>query len=106
MTSSEGLHLKTYIFLLIMVTFGPLGDVFLGKGMKTVGAAGSRAPARCFHFFARAFTSGTVWLGNWIAARVFHRLHFGAFLGGFQFRAAGFFDFLCDRGAARPFFSA
>ncbi|MGA7916020.1 MAG: EamA family transporter [Candidatus Acidiferrales bacterium] len=63
MTSSEGLHVKTYIFLLIMVTFGPLGDVFLGKGMKAVGAAGEWAPADIVHFFARAFTSGTVWLG-------------------------------------------
>jgi drug/metabolite transporter (DMT)-like permease len=63
MTSSEGLHVKTYIFLLVMVTFGPLGDVFLGKGMKSVGAAGAWAPADIEHFFARAFTSGTVWLG-------------------------------------------
>ena len=63
MTSSEGLHVKTYILLLIMVTFGPLGDVFLGKGMKSVGAAGAWAPTNIFHFFARAFTSGTVWLG-------------------------------------------
>jgi drug/metabolite transporter (DMT)-like permease len=63
MTSSEGLHVKTYILLLIMVTFGPLGDVFLGKGMKSVGAAGAWALADILHFFARAFTSGTVWLG-------------------------------------------
>ncbi|MGA7856122.1 MAG: EamA family transporter [Candidatus Acidiferrales bacterium] len=63
MTSSEGLHFKTYIFLLMMVTFGPLGDVFLGKGMKSVGAAGAWAPADVLHFFARAFTSGTVLLG-------------------------------------------
>ena len=63
MTSSEGLHFKTYILLLIMVTFGPLGDVFLGKGMKSVGAAGAWAPADVLHFFARAFTSGTVLLG-------------------------------------------
>ena len=63
MTSSEGLHVKTYIFLLVMVTFGPLGDVFLGKGMKSVGAAGAWAPADIVHFFARAFTSGTVLLG-------------------------------------------
>jgi drug/metabolite transporter (DMT)-like permease len=63
MTASEGLHVKTYILLLIMVTFGPLGDVFLGKGMKSVGAAEAWAPADSLHFLARAFTSGTVWLG-------------------------------------------
>jgi drug/metabolite transporter (DMT)-like permease len=63
MTSSEGLHVKTYMLLLIMVTFGPLGDVFLGKGMKSVGAVEAWGPSDIVHFFARAFTSGTVWLG-------------------------------------------
>jgi uncharacterized membrane protein len=63
MTSSEGLHVKTYILLLIMVTFGPLGDVFLGKGMKGVGAVEALRPSDIVHLFARAFTSGTVWLG-------------------------------------------
>ena len=63
MTSSEGLHVKTYILLLVMVTFGPLGDVFLGKGMKRVGAVEAWGPSDIVHFFARTFTSGTVWLG-------------------------------------------
>jgi uncharacterized membrane protein len=63
MTSSEGLHVKTYILLLIMVTFGPLGDVFLGKGMRGVGAAAAWGPSDIVYFFERAFTSGTVWLG-------------------------------------------
>jgi drug/metabolite transporter (DMT)-like permease len=63
MTSSEGLHVKTYSLLLVMATFGPLGDVFLGKGMKSVGAAGAWGRSDILHFFARTFTSGTVWLG-------------------------------------------
>jgi drug/metabolite transporter (DMT)-like permease len=63
MTSSQGLHLKTFVFLLFMVTFGPLGDVFLADGMKKVGALSLHDPASLFHFFARAFSSGTVWLG-------------------------------------------
>jgi drug/metabolite transporter (DMT)-like permease len=63
MTSSQGLHLKTYVFLLFMVTFGPLGDVFLADGMKRVGALNMQDPASLFHFFAPAFASGTVWLG-------------------------------------------
>jgi drug/metabolite transporter (DMT)-like permease len=46
-----------------MVTFGPLGDVFLGKGMKSVVATAAWGPSDIVHFFARAFTSGTVWLG-------------------------------------------
>jgi len=63
MSSSEGLHLKTYILLLIMSVFGPLGDVFLGKGMRAVGSAARWAPDDIFRFFHLAFTSGTVWLG-------------------------------------------
>jgi len=63
MTSSHGLHLKTYIFLLFMVTFGPLGDVFLADGMKKVGALNMQDPAAMVQFFVQAFSSGTVWLG-------------------------------------------
>jgi drug/metabolite transporter (DMT)-like permease len=63
MTSSQGLHPKTYVFLLFMVTFGPLGDVFLADGMKKVGALNMQDPVSIFHFFVRAFSSGTVWLG-------------------------------------------
>jgi drug/metabolite transporter (DMT)-like permease len=58
-----GLHLKTIVFLLLMVVFGPLGDVLLGKGMRELGELNSWAPADLLHFFARAFSSGTVWLG-------------------------------------------
>jgi drug/metabolite transporter (DMT)-like permease len=58
-----GLHLKTIVFLFLMVVFGPLGDVFLGKGMRELGELNSWAPADLLHFFSRAFTSGTVWLG-------------------------------------------
>ena len=58
-----GLHLKTIVFLLLMVFFGPLGDVFLGKGMRELGELNSWAPADLLHFFARAFSSPTVWLG-------------------------------------------
>lgn len=63
MTSSQGLHLKTYVFLLFMVTFGPLGDVFLADGMKKVGVLNMQDPSSVFHFFLRAFASGRVWLG-------------------------------------------
>jgi drug/metabolite transporter (DMT)-like permease len=63
MTSPQGLHLKTFILILIMISLTPLGDTFLGKGMKEVGAMGSWAPASLFHFFFRAFTSGTIWIG-------------------------------------------
>jgi len=63
MTSSQGLHLKTVILIFIMVTVAPLGDTFLGKGMKIVGRMKGWSPPDLFHFFFRAFTTGTVWLG-------------------------------------------
>jgi drug/metabolite transporter (DMT)-like permease len=63
MKAHEGLRLKTSILILIMVSVAPLGDMFLGKGMKQVGRMTSWAPADLFRFFFRAFTSGTIWLG-------------------------------------------
>jgi drug/metabolite transporter (DMT)-like permease len=63
MKSPEGLHFKTSLMILLMVIFGPLGDILLGKGMKKIPAMASWAPADVFHFFFAAFTSPTVWLG-------------------------------------------
>lgn len=62
MTQSSGLHFKTAVLILIMISVAPLGDTFLGKGMKQVGAFPGWAPADLFHFFFRAFTSGTIWI--------------------------------------------
>jgi uncharacterized membrane protein len=63
MKSSAGLHLKTYVLIFLMVIFGPLGNVLLGKGMKQIGPVTSLAPAELFPAFARIFTSGAIWLG-------------------------------------------
>lgn len=63
MTSHEGLRLKTYVLIFMMVVFGPLGDLLLGKGMKRIPPMASWAPADVFSFFSRAFASSTVWLG-------------------------------------------
>jgi uncharacterized membrane protein len=63
MKSPEGLHFKTSVMILLMVIFGPLGDILLGKGMKRVPPMASWMPADVFHFFFAAFTSPTVWLG-------------------------------------------
>jgi drug/metabolite transporter (DMT)-like permease len=57
------LHLKTFILIVLMALFGPVGDVFLGKGMREIGPLASWDPGALFHFFFRAFTSGMVWLG-------------------------------------------
>jgi drug/metabolite transporter (DMT)-like permease len=63
MKSAAGLHVKTFVLIFLMVIFGPLGDILLGKGMKRIPAMVSWAPADVFRFFFAAFTSGTVWLG-------------------------------------------
>jgi drug/metabolite transporter (DMT)-like permease len=62
MTQSSGLHFKTSVLILIMISVAPLGDTFLGKGMKQIGAMPGWAPADLFHFFFRAFTNGTIWI--------------------------------------------
>lgn len=63
MTTFRGLHFKTYCMILIMVLFGPLGNILLGKGMKNVGSAASWTPADLPHIFGRVFASGFIWLG-------------------------------------------
>jgi drug/metabolite transporter (DMT)-like permease len=63
MTSSAGLHIKTYCMLLIMVVFAPLGNVLLGKGMKNVGSAVSWAPSELPHIISLVLKSGFIWLG-------------------------------------------
>lgn len=63
MTALRGLHFKTYCMILIMVFFGPLGNILLGKGMKNVGSAANWTRADLPHIFGRVFASGFVWLG-------------------------------------------
>ena len=63
MKDSPGLHLKTYIFLLFIVLFAPLGNVLLGKGMKAIGSVRDWEPQELFHIFLRILTSGYIWLG-------------------------------------------
>ena len=63
MKSSSSLHFTTYLLILIMVIFGPLGNVLLGKGMKRIGAASMGTPAELIDLLARVLRSGTIWLG-------------------------------------------
>jgi len=63
MTPAPALHFKTAILIVIMVSVAPLGDMFLGKGMKQIGPMPDWAPIGLFRFFVRTFTSETIWLG-------------------------------------------
>jgi uncharacterized membrane protein len=62
MNSTAGPHFKTYLLILLMVIFGPLGNVLLGKGMKQIGPVNIRA-AEALDLLSRVLTSGTIWLG-------------------------------------------
>lgn len=63
MKSSAGLHFKTYLLIFLMVIFGPLGNVLLGKGMKRIGAVSIGTPAEALNVLSRVLTSSTIWLG-------------------------------------------
>lgn len=63
MKSAAGLHLKTFFLILVMVLFGPLGDVLLSKGMKDLGPIPNWSPAGLAHVSFAVFTSPMIWLG-------------------------------------------
>ena len=63
MKDSPGLHVKTIVLILLMVTFAPLGNVLLSKGMKSIGSAKEWAPGELGHIFVSIITSGYIWMG-------------------------------------------
>lgn len=63
MQARPGLHLKTYVLIVVIVIFSPLGNVLLGKGMKTVGSAKNWSFADLLHVFGQTITNGYIWLG-------------------------------------------
>lgn len=63
MKSATALHLKTYLLILLMVIFGPLGNVLLGKGMRHAGPMPGWSANDLFHRYARILTSSEIWLG-------------------------------------------
>lgn len=63
MKLSSRLHWKTYLLIFMMVIFGPLGNVLLGKGMKELGPVSLGTPTEMFVVLSRALTSGRIWLG-------------------------------------------
>ncbi len=63
MTQSHGLHLKTYVLILFIILFAPLGNVLLSKGMKNVGRIALEHPEGLGNIFIQVFASPFVWLG-------------------------------------------
>ncbi len=63
MTDAPGVHFKTFLLIAVIVAFAPLGNVLLGKGMKSVGPATDWAPSDWLNILGRILSSGYVWLG-------------------------------------------
>jgi uncharacterized membrane protein len=63
MTPPGSLRFKTAVLILLIVIFGPLGNLLLSKGMKAVGAAPAYTLVEMERFLALALKSEFVWLG-------------------------------------------
>ncbi len=57
------LRFKTYFAILIMIIFGPLGNVMLGKGMKRVGTVAVQGPTQILHTLITIFSTAEIWFG-------------------------------------------
>lgn len=60
---SAGLHFKTYVLILFIIIFAPLGNVLLSKGMKTVDPVRRHDTESLVHIFVQVFSSPYIWLG-------------------------------------------
>jgi hypothetical protein len=58
------LRFKTYLLILMLVCFGPIGDLLMSKGMRGIGPAPSWAPSVLLHYSARVFSSPLIWFGT------------------------------------------
>lgn len=60
---SPSTTLKTYIAISLMVIFGPLGNIMLGKGMKRIGAVSTVSLQELAHVLLKVLQSPSIWLG-------------------------------------------
>jgi len=64
MKVSLGLRFKTYLLILMLIVFGPIGDLLVSKGMRAIGPAPGWAPTTLLHYGFQVFTSPIVWFGT------------------------------------------
>jgi uncharacterized membrane protein len=57
------LRVKTYFAILLMIVFGPLGNVMLGKGMKQVGEVSVSSAGEVLHTLITIFSTPVIWIG-------------------------------------------
>jgi drug/metabolite transporter (DMT)-like permease len=63
MTQSSTAHFKTYIAIFLLVIFGPMGNVLLGKGMKQIGPVRTASLQQFAHILPLVLQSSAIWLG-------------------------------------------
>ena len=63
MTHTRRLQLKTIPLIVISIILGPLGNVFLGKAMKSAGSLTSGRILDLVPIASRILTSSYIWLG-------------------------------------------
>jgi len=63
MTLQKTSHMKTYLLIGVMIIAGPLGNIFLGEGMKAIGMPAIWPPVELLHTGAKILGSGSIWLG-------------------------------------------
>lgn len=63
MPTSDRLHFKTRVMILMIVIFGPVGNVLLRVGMEAIGPATSWKPDQLLAVGEHVFASGMIWLG-------------------------------------------
>jgi EamA-like transporter family len=73
-THTRRLQLKTIPLILISIILGPLGNVFLGKAMKSVGSLSSARILDLVPIASRVLMSGYIWLGI-LCLLVFFTVH-------------------------------
>jgi drug/metabolite transporter (DMT)-like permease len=63
MKAANGVHLKTYFMLALMILFAPLGNVLLGKGMKSVNGFSTWQRGQVLGVVWQIAGSPFIWLG-------------------------------------------
>jgi drug/metabolite transporter (DMT)-like permease len=62
-SSHHHLRFKTFVMILLVVIFSPLGNVLLDKGMKSVGPLDFASTSAATQSIMAVFTSPFIWLG-------------------------------------------
>ena len=62
-TEHKRLHFKTFLMILVMVLAGPVGNIFLSKGMKTVSPVRLWPPLELIGTGMHVFRTPWIWLG-------------------------------------------